>query len=99
MRLVVDRSIAVLPTIKTQVSGNEGRVPAGNGSGSLLREETADARGCPRGDAATKEVGVFRPDRTTKRQSCGENRPVVRVARRQPLSSLSFEVGVNVASS
>jgi hypothetical protein len=59
--LVVDRSLAVLPTITT-LSSSEGRVPAGSAA-VATPEEAADSRGRPRGEAATKNVSIFRPDR------------------------------------
>src|SRR5882757_5286444 len=64
----------------------------GIGDGSLLCEEAVDTRGCPSRDAATEEVSVFGPDRTSEGQDGCKNRPVVRVASGQPFSCLRLKV-------
>ena len=53
-----------------------------------LSQEYLDAVGSPGGHTASEEIGIFCPDRASQGQSSGQNRPVIRVPRFQPLASL-----------
>jgi hypothetical protein len=44
-------------------------------------EEQLYTVGSPRGDAGSKEIAIFGPNRTAKRERRGKHRPIVQITR------------------